>query len=148
MQHWILDATAPTNTPTTLTWLPYVIGGVTILVLAYLFYKNRRLKAGKEYYKTRSNKFELELQHKVQAITTLTREKEMLEKELADSELDRKSLEDRLKLMEGKKVQPKAAPPPPVPAAPAVAPLVVKERSAPKLIIQPQSPKSPVIKLK
>src|SRR4051794_10441965 len=111
MQHWILDATAPTNSlSSAYIWIPCIIAGLAILALVYLYLKNRKLEAKKGYYKSRSNKFEIELQQKAQVIMTLTSQKEQLEKELADSELDRKSLEDRLKSLEVKKVQPKAAP--------------------------------------
>lgn len=143
MQYWILDATAPTNTSSALPWLPYVIAGIAILALVYLYLENKKLKDKKEYYKSRSNKFEMELQQRAQLITSLTSQKEKLEKELTDSELDRKSLEDRLKSLEAKKVQPKVAPPPTA-APPPVATPVVKEKVAPKPVVQPQIPKPPV----
>src|SRR3954454_21042202 len=142
MQHWILDATAPTTTTSSaLSWLPYVIAGVAILALIYLYLENKKLKAGKEHYKSRAHKFDIELQQKAQVIMTLTSQKTQLEKELADSELDRKSLEDRLKSLEMKKVQPmqpKAAPQSPTPTAPVAVAPVVKEKAVPKPIIQPQ----------
>ena len=89
-------------------WLSYVIAGIAILALVYLYLENKKLKDGKEHYRSRAHKFDIELQQKAQIIMTLTSQKERLEKELADSELDRKSLEDRLKSLEAKKVQPKA----------------------------------------
>ena len=152
MQHWILDATAPTNSlSSSYIWIPYIIAGLAILALVYLYLENKKLKEKKEYYKSRSNNFEIELQQRSQTISTLTSQKEQLVKELADSELDRKSLEDRLRSLEMKKAQPKAAPQSPSPqsAAPTtIAVPVVKEKPAPKPLIQPQAPKPPVAKVK
>src|SRR5438094_619440 len=121
MQYRILEVTTPTNNMSSAyIWLSYVIAGVAILAVIYLYLENRKLKRGKEHYRSRAHKFDIELQQKAQVIMTLTSQKERLEKELADSELDRKSLEDRLKSLEMKKVQPiqpKAAPQSPTPAA-------------------------------
>src|SRR4051794_39658442 len=131
MQHWILDATAPTNSlSSAYIWIPYIIAGLAILALVYLYLENKKLKEKKAYYKSRSNNFEIELQQRSQTIATLTSQKEQLVKELADSELDRKSLEDRLRSLEMKKAQPKAAPQSAAttaPITPAVAAPVVKE---------------------
>src|SRR5947209_1020574 len=132
MQYWILEVTTPTNnTSSAYIWLSYVVAGIAILAAIYLYLENRKLKAGKEHYKHRSHKFDIELQQNAQVILTLTSQKERLEKELADSELDRKSLEDRLKSLEIKKAQPKAASQsaPPQSAAPVVAAPVVKEKA-------------------
>src|SRR3954453_10934433 len=152
MQNQILDATAPVSNLTfSYLWLPYVIAGVAILALIYLYLENKKLKAGKEHYKSRAHKFDIELQQKAQVIMTLTNQKTQLEKELADSELDRKSLEDRLKSLEMKKVQPvqpKAAPQSPTPIAPVAAAPVVKEKAVPKPVVQPQAPKPPAAKVK
>ena len=149
MQHWILDATVPTtSTSSAPSWLPYVIAGVAILALIYLYLENKKLKAGKEHYKSRSHKFDIELQQKAQIIATLTSQKDKLERELADSELDRKSLEDRLKSLEVKKVPPKAAP---QPAAPPVAtPPVAAPAVTAKPVLKPaaQPPKPPIAKVK
>src|SRR5690349_19973594 len=119
MQYWILDTTAPTNSlSSSYIWIPYTIAGLAMLALVYLYLENKKLKAGKAYYKGRSNKFDIELQQKAQVIMTLTSQKEKLEKELADSELDRKSFEDRSRSQTARKVQAKAAPPPTTPSAP------------------------------
>ncbi len=152
MQYRILEVATPTNNiSSAYIWLPYIIAGVAILALVYLYLENKKLKGKKEYYKNRSNNFEIELQQRSQTIATLTSQKEQLVKELADSELDRKSLEDRLKSLEMKKVQPKAVPQSAVttaPATPTVAVPVVKEKPAPKPVVQPQAPKPPVAKVK
>src|SRR3954465_6052004 len=149
MQRWILDATSPTtSTFSAISWLPYVIAGVAILALIYLYLENRKLRTGKEHYKERAHKFNIELQQKANIIINLTSQKDKLEKELADSELDRKSLEDRLKSLEMKKVPLKAAPPPA--ASQSVAPTVtapaVTAKQAPKPVAQPSKP--PVAKVK
>jgi len=144
MQQWILDATTPVNSwSSALSWLPYAIAGVLLLLLIYLFLENKKIKERKVYYKSRANGWEIELQEKAKIITALTMQKERLEKELADSELDRKSLEDRLKSLELKKVQPKAAA---QPAASAIAAPAVAEKATPKPSPQPPKPLANKIK--
>src|SRR4051794_2955456 len=110
MQYWILDVTAPTNsTPAAAMWLPNIIAAAFLAAAVYLFLDNKKLQAGKKHYKAKANNLEIDLQQMAQKLSAMTMQKEKLEKDLDDSELDRKALEDRLKSLEGKKAQPAKA---------------------------------------
>ncbi|TKK71526.1 hypothetical protein FC093_00425 [Ilyomonas limi] len=143
MQYWILDATTPANNlSAAITWLPYAITAVLLAAAVYLFMENKKLQARKKHYKSRANTLEIDLQQMAQKLSAMAMQKEKLEKDLADSELDRKALEDRLKSFETKKVQ---QPKPELKSMPVAAPAIT-EKATSKLPVQ--QPKLPVAKIK
>lgn len=116
-----------------LAWLPYLVAAVLLIALIYAFSEKSKIKKRKAYYKDKVRRLEKEALVKKETIATLTEQKVKLEKELSDSELDRKSLEDRLKSLELKKEQ-KITPQAAIPAETAT-PIV--EQATPRQPIQP-----------
>jgi len=143
MHYWILDATTPTTgLPAILAWLPNILAALFLAAAVYFFLDNKKLQGRKRHYKIKTNDLEIKLQDMAQKLAVTTAQKDKLEKDLADSELDRKALEDRLKSLEAKKVQPVKVEAKPAPAA---APTTA-EKSIPKPQIQ--QPKPPANKIK
>lgn len=135
----IAPATSALATPfsaSILLWLPYVLAAGLLFAFIFIFLQNKKLKVGKAYYKKRAHQLEKELQEKSQAIAALTKQQEQLTKDLSDSELDRKSLEDRLKSLQANETAAATAPA----AAPTIRP--------PKAATKPSAPPPPVKKIR
>lgn len=144
----VSNGTAQSNSLTALllTWLPYIVAAVLLIVLIYVLSEKSKVAKRKAYYKDKVRRLENELTQKGQTITMLTAQNEKLGKELNDAELDRKSLEDRLKSLELKKVQ-KITPQPTAPPV-STTPTTIVEKPAPKPMNQPPKPPTPVAKIK